>query len=325
MDGSFKEIYHGVTIVATGASEWSPDTYFYGDHPGVVTHLDLEKYLADENPILDKSGKIVFIQCVGSRNDQRPYCNRVCCTHSVKAALDLKERDPEAEITILYRDMRTFGLKESFYREACERGIQFIRFDPESPPDVECIEEGESSSLRVTVNEPILGYPLALEADMLVLAAAVIPAQSNQSLSTLLKVPLNEDGFFMEAHMKLRPVDFATDGIFVCGMAHGPKFMDESVSQAMAAASRAMTILSKGTWTGGGVVGTVDAMLCAGCGACVSVCPFGALEMDNKKLIVVLNEALCKGCGVCSSSCRSGAIDIYGFSDAQTFSQIFAA
>ena len=324
-DGSIKDITHGVTIVATGASEWKPDRYSYGDDPGVLTHLELEKALADEDPILIKSPRAIFIQCIGSRTSERQYCSRVCCTHSVKAALDLKEQNPEAEITILYRDMRTFGLKELFYKQACEKGIQFIRFDPEAPPDVKRVEENGSSFLRVTVNEPILGYPLELDADMLVLAAAVIPAESNQSLSTLLKVPLNEDGFFMEAHMKLRPVDFATEGIFLCGLAHGPKFMDESVAQAMAAASRAMNVLSKDTWIAGGIIGSIDAGLCTGCGACVSVCPFGALELDIEKRVAVLNEALCKGCGICSSSCRSGALDIQGFSDAQTFSQIFAA
>ncbi len=323
-DGAERVINHGITIVATGAGQWTPDIFFHGDDPAVVTLLELEDILSKQEPLPDKRRRVVFVQCIGSRNAERPYCSRVCCTHSVKAALDLKKRNRESEITVLYRDMRTFGLKELLYKEACENGIQFIRFDPQDPPEAERVEAEGSSILRVTVKEPILGYPLALDADMLVLAAAIVPAKSNQALSTLLKVPLDQDGFFMEAHMKLRPVDFATEGIFVCGMSHGPKFMDESVAQARAAASRAMTVLSRDMWTSGGIIGSLDPGLCTGCGVCVSVCPFGAVELDGKRGVAVLNEALCKGCGVCSSSCRSGALDIQGFSDAQTFSQIFA-
>ncbi len=322
---SEKEITHGITIVATGAGQWAPDTFLHGEDPAVLTLLELEEALSDKDPALDECQRVVFIQCIGPRNAERPYCSRVCCTHSVRSALDLKERNGEAEITVLYRDMRTFGLKELLYKEACERGVQFVRFDSQDPPEVKRVEEAGSSFLRVTVAEPILGYPLALDADMLVLAAAIVPAESNKALSTLLKVPLDQDGFFMEAHMKLRPVDFATEGIFVCGMSHGPKFTDESIVQAKAAAARAMTVLSRDIWTAGGIVGSLDPSLCTGCGVCVSVCPFGALDLDKERSVAVLNEAVCKGCGVCSSSCRSGALDIQGFSDAQTFAQIFAA
>ncbi len=323
--GTEKEVEHGVAVIATGAQEWTPDTYRYGTDPRVLTHLDLERALAEEAPEITACKRAVMIQCVGSRNADRPYCSRVCCAHAVKAALELKELNPGMEVTVLYRDMRTFGLRESLYRRAAEQGVVFIRFDPEAPPTVEPAERDGEAGLRVTVREPVLGYPLELDADLLVLGAATVPAAFNRDVATMLKVPLNEDGFFMEAHMKLRPVDFASDGIFVCGMAHGPKFMDESVSQARAAAARAMTVLSRERWTAQGIVGSVDDGLCVGCGACTAVCPFGAVELDEARGKAVLNEAICKGCGLCASSCRSGALDIRGFSDAQTFSQIFAA
>ena len=227
------------------------------------------------------------------------------------------------DIYVLYRDMRTFGFKEDYYKEASDRGVIFIRYDVDDKPDIRAIEEGGRSFLRLTATEPILGQRLEIDADMVCVAAPSVPPESNRRLSRLLKVPLNEDGFFMEAHMKLRPVDFATDGIFMCGAAHNPKFIDESIAQAQAAASRALTILAQEELKAGGPVSTVRPGKCTGCGLCWSVCPYQAISAAEDGLAKV-NEALCKGCGVCVSSCRSGALDLGGVSDQQTWSAIQA-
>jgi heterodisulfide reductase subunit A len=230
------------------------------------------------------------------------------------------------DIYVLYRDMRTFGFKEDFYKEASDQGVVFIRYTLEDKPEVEAVQEEEEGRpvIRVVVTEPILEQKLMLDADMLCLAAASIPPAGNHALSQMLKVTQNEDGFFQEAHMKLRPVDFATDGIFMCGTAHSPKFIDESIAQAQAAASRAVTILSKKEIQAGGSVSIVDITKCTGCSLCVIVCPFHAIELSNEIGTAEVNPALCKGCGVCASSCRSGAIDVAGANDEQILSLLTA-
>ena len=321
--GVFKEIRHGVTLVATGAEELKPKEYLYGDDSRVMTLLELDEMIKKDNNSVKNCEAAVFIQCVGSRNDERHYCSRVCCSHSVKNALKLKELKPEMDVYVLYRDMRTYGFKEGYYKKASDQGIIFIRYQPEDPPDIRAIEENGRSFLRLTATEPMLGKRLEIDADLVCLAAASIPQTSNKPLSQMLKVPLNEDGFFMEAHMKLRPVDFATDGIFMCGTAHYPKFIDESIAQAEAAASRAMTILARDELTAGGPVSRIKTWKCSGCGVCWSVCPYQAISRGEDSISVV-NEALCKGCGVCVSSCRSGALDLGGVSNEQTWSAIRA-
>jgi len=319
-----KEISHGATIVATGAEEFRPAEYLYGEDPKVVTALELEEEIAHKSDKLAAYTSIVMIQCVGSRDTERPYCSRVCCSQAIKNALKLKEINPEIEIYVLYRDMRTYGFRENYYQKAAEQGVKFIRYDIDEKPEVERVQEDGRSLLRVTVAEPTLGQRLMLDADMVALGVASVPGADNITLSQLLKVPLNEDTFFMEAHMKLRPVDFATDGIFMCGLAHSPKFIDESIAQAQAAASRAITILAQAEIRAGGMVCVVNTWKCTGCGVCQEVCPFHAIEVDPKENVAVVNDALCKGCGLCSSSCRSGALDIGGFTDEQTMSQIQA-
>jgi heterodisulfide reductase subunit A len=238
--------------------------------------------------------------------------------------LRLKEINPAIEIYIIYRDMRTYGFRENYYQSAAEHGVKFIRYDIDDKPEVERVQENGHSILRVTVAEPTLGQCLMLDADMVALGVASVPGADNTTVSQLLKVPLNEDNFFMEAHMKLRPVDFATEGIFMCGLAHSPKFIDESIAQAQAAASRAMTILSKDQMKTSGAICTVNRRKCTGCGVCEEVCPFYAIEVDATDQVAVVNEALCKGCGVCASSCRSGALDIEGVSDEETLSLVRA-
>jgi heterodisulfide reductase subunit A len=228
------------------------------------------------------------------------------------------------EIYILYRDMRTYGFREAAYKEAADQGIIFIRYHEDDPPRLEATEGNGESVLRVTVTEPVLGHPLMIDADRLVLSSATVPPKGNRAMSQLLKVPLSEDGFFMEAHMKLRPVDFATDGIFMAGLAHGPKFIDETIAQARAAASRAMTILARKEMRAGGITCAVNEQRCTLCGVCEAVCAFHAIDVSPERSSAIINEALCKGCGLCVASCRSGALDIKGFSEEQTLGLIEA-
>jgi len=322
--GVLKEISHGVVLVATGAEELKPwAAYLYGEDDRVKTLLELDKLIETNPDQVKKWNGAVFIQCVGSRDEERPYCSRVCCSHSVKNALKLKELNPEMDVYVLYRDIRTYGFKEDYYKKASDQGVLFIRYEVDDKPDIRAVEEDGRAFLRLTATEPILEKRIEIDADMVCLASASVPPASNKPLSQLLKVPLNEDGFFMEAHMKLRPVDFATDGIFMCGTAHNPKFIDESIAQAEAAASRAMTILAKEELTAGGPVSRVQANKCTGCGVCWTVCPYQAISKGEDGRAVV-NEALCKGCGVCVSSCRSSAMDLGGVSDEQTWSAIRA-
>jgi heterodisulfide reductase subunit A len=240
----------------------------------------------------------------------------------VKNALKLKKINPEMKIYVLYRDMRTYGLMENAYGDAADQGVMFIRYHEADKPEVEA-KEGDNG-LQVWVTEPTLGKKLMLEADLVSLAAATVPNEHNHSLSQALKVPLNPDGFFMEAHMKLRPVDFPTDGIFMCGLAHNPKHISESVAQGYAAASRAMTVLSQEEMWGEGAIAQVNETRCTGCSVCEEVCPFHAVEVSSETGVAVVNSALCKGCGLCAASCRSGALDVMGNNEEQVFSLLLA-
>ena len=316
------ELKHGVVIIATGGNEYKPSEYLYGKDSRVLTLLELEDEISKGNTRITGCSNAVIIQCVGSREGNQPYCSRVCCSESIKCTLKLKEANPKMNIYILYRDMRTYGFREDYYQEARERGVIFVRYEAGDKPRVETTTE--DNRLRVTVKDPILGEDLIIEADILALGVATIPAPDNKRLSQLFKVPLNEDGFLLEAHMKLRPVDFATEGVFLCGLAHGPKFIEESIAQAEAAASRAGTILSKDIIETGGIVSLVNKSRCSGCGICKLICPFRAIEIDDKEKVAVINEALCKGCGACVSSCICGAISIKGFGDAQILAMIDA-
>ncbi len=323
-DGSSEEFEHGVVIVATGACEYSPSEYLHGHHPSVLTQRELEERLAEG--ALPGEGPVVMIQCVGSRNDERPYCSRVCCLQAAKNALKIKAEQPQRDVYILYRDMRTYGFKEDFYQEAREKGVLFIRFERGAEP----VLRQDGDDLLIETTDPVLREAIRLRPEMLVLSAGTVAPRENERLAKMLKVPLNQDGFFLEAHMKLRPVDFATDGIFLCGLAHGPKLIEESISQANAAASRALTVLSKDEIETVATVSHVREPECAGCGLCVEICPYNAVELEDKKVlgqaktVAVVNEALCKGCGACAAGCRSGAIDLGGFTDEQIVAQIEA-
>jgi len=312
-----KELEHGVIIVATGGEEYRPKEYLYGEDSRVLTQLELESRLATMGN--EKFGDVVMIQCVGSRNDEHPYCSRMCCGEAVKNALKIKEKDPDANVYVLYRDVRTYGLMEEYYRKAREAGVIFIRYEEENKPKVTKVTSEGKDVLRVSVFEPTLQEEIAIDADLLVLSVAVVPPKENEVLAKMLKVPLNEDGFFLEAHAKLRPVDFATEGIFVCGMAHSPKSIEESVSQAKAAVSRACTLLTKDTIEAEGIVAEVNPTRCTACELCVLVCPYNAIEIEETKRgrVAKVNSALCKGCGACAATCRCSAIDVKGFTDMQ--------
>lgn len=316
--GQTQEILHGAVILATGGQEWKPDVYSYGQDSRIMTALELDQAIMAQEDKISKAQSAVFIQCVGSREPERPYCSRLCCTHSVESALTLKKINPEMDIVILYRDMRTFGVREDLYREARNQGILFIRFDLESKPEVR-VEDGQ---MTVTVMDHVLGRQLTLTPDLVTLASAVIPNPVKE-LTEIFKVSLNNEGFLLEAHMKLRPVDFATDGIYLCGLAHYPKPIDESIAQAQAAAGRALTLMAKENIKVGGVVAAIQEELCAVCLTCVRVCPFrvpvigdrGAAEIDVTK---------CQGCGVCVSECPGKAISLQHFTDKQVLAKVQA-
>ncbi len=309
-----KVIEHGAAVIATGARESKPTEYAYGKHPGIMTHLEFDRVLT--SGITPQC--VVFIQCVGSREPHRPYCSRVCCTHSVKAAIHLKERDPDCRVAILYRDMRTYGDREELYTRARQLGVLFVRYGLDNKPRV----KPKGSVVEVTVKDHVLGMDIVFSADVVSLATA-IEANDNEALAKMFKIPLDSDGWLFEAHQKLRPVDFATDGVFMAGMAHYPKPVEESIAQAQAAAARAVTVLSKKEITTPGTVAYVDTTRCTGCGLCWQICPYGAIGQDEKGFAKV-NEVLCKGCGTCVASCRSGAPNLRGFTKTEVMAQITA-
>jgi heterodisulfide reductase subunit A len=320
--GMVKEIHHGITIIATGAEEYKPTEYLYGEDDRVLTLLDLEEQIAKEGERVMNARGLVMIQCVGCRQEDRNYCSRVCCDQAIKNALKLKEANPAMNITIVYRDMRTYGFKEDYYREAAEKDIKFIRYEPDDKPQVEAVEEDGRPVLRVTTTDFVLGKKLSIDADLLALAAAVIPSAASHELSKLFKVPLNPDGFFQEAHVKLRPVDFAAEGVFLCGMAHYPKHISETISQAYGAAGRAATILSKDKIAAEAAIAHIEKELCVGCQGCIEVCPYSAISYDEEKEKCEINAVLCKGCGGCAATCPSESIRLEGFRHDQIYAQI---
>ena len=320
-----EKIEHGVTIIATGAQEYKPKEYLYGKDPRVLTQLELEEEIARENPDIVGCDNLVMIQCVGSRNGDRPYCSRVCCNQAIKNALKLKEIRPEMNIYILYRDIRTYGFYEEYYQEARQKGVIFLRYDPEDKPEVRQERKDGRYLIRVEGKDPVLGEEVAIDADILALGVAMVPPEEARELAMLYKVPLNGDGFFLEAHVKLRPVDFATDGVFLCGLAHAPKSIKESIAQAKAAASRATTILAKETITAEGIVCSINEDICSGCGVCEVLCPYGAIVVNKERKVAEVNEALCKGCGTCCAACPSGAAQQRGFTRDQIASMVETA
>ncbi|MGE5593823.1 MAG: FAD-dependent oxidoreductase [Betaproteobacteria bacterium] len=359
---------HGVVIMATGAREHRPTGFLYGKHPAVVTQSELERALAsglwpavptarrtggedprrgaaEEMDLLGASSgagcpwegggfgprggaSVVMIQCVGSRDEERGYCSRVCCSEAVKNAIRLKEVAPDAEVYILYKDIRTYGGREAYFEEARRRGVVFVRYPEGQMPVVSRSDRGDAADrggrLVVEVTDTLLDERLAIPADLVALSAGIVPNESNGRMAQMLKVPLDEDGFFLEAHMKLRPVDFATEGVFLAGLAHAPKTIDETIAQAHAAAARASALLARGTITTEGIKSEVMKTRCAGCGLCVEACQYKAIEIDLGENVAKVNPALCKGCGLCAATCRCGAITLKGFTEEELLAEVSA-
>jgi heterodisulfide reductase subunit A-like polyferredoxin len=315
-DGKRTPIEHGVVIVATGAREERPGLYGLGASQKVVTGMDLEKMFAADDPALAAAKSVGFILCAGSLDDNKPYCSRTCCAQSIKNAIRLKQAQPDRPVYVWYKEIRTFGLSEEYYTEARELGVIFTRYDNDSLPDVSA-----DGALKVGYRDPYVGRDMEVAPDLLVLATPTIPSEGNDKTSLLLKVPLTAEGFFLEAHVKLRPVDFSSEGIFLCGSAHYPKGIEEAISQAYAAAGRAASILAKPALKAGGVVAEVDQEKCAACLTCVRVCPYEVPIIDVATKKAKIEAAACQGCGVCVAECPAKAIVLHHYTDAQIFAK----
>jgi len=315
---AYRQIEHGVVIIATGGEEYKPEEYLYGQDKRVMTQQELEASIAkgDINP--GNTGDVVMIQCVGSRIEERPYCSRLCCSAAIKNALKIKEANPRANVFILYRDIRTYGLLEEYYTRARRAGVIFIRYDLESKPEV-TLKKG---ALQITVNDPALGDTVTLNPQLLVLSSAIVPRE-NEELASLMKLQRTQEGFFLEAHMKLRPVDLATEGMYLCGLAHSPKPLDESLSQAAAAVSRACTLLSHDTVSVGGMVARVEGEKCAVCLTCVRVCPYD-VPFINEEGVAQIDAAKCQGCGSCAAECPGKAIQLQHCEDEEIIAKASA-
>lgn len=313
-----RKIDHGAVILATGAKEYQPKEFLYGEDDRVMTQVELARLLADSPDAAMDMGVVAMIQCVGSRNEENPNCSRICCQSAVKNALHIKKSNPDAEVYVFYRDIRTYGTMEEYFQEARRLGVMFFRFHQDEPPLVEASEEG----VLITFRDLVLGKRLQLAADNLILSAGMVPEETEE-LSTIMKAARNADGYFMEAHVKLRPVDMTTEGIFVCGTAHSPKLLSESVAQALAAASRATTFLSQDSLTLSAVKAVVDQDKCASCLICVRSCPFGVPRIDETGKSII-DPALCQGCGVCASECPAKAIRLNWYEDEQILSKVEA-
>ncbi len=331
-NGKPSELDHGVVIVATGAQQYEPKEYLYGQNEDVITQLEFEQRLKENGEWSTNANNgipknIVMIQCVGSRDEERPYCSRICCTESMKNALKVKEISPETNIYILFRDVRTYGFKEKYYTKAREQGVMFVRYEEDKKPEVKANGDG----LKVEVYDQTLKMPIELPADLVVLSAGIVADKGNEEIGKFLKVPLTKEKFFLEAHMKLRPVDFATDGVYLCGLAHSAKAIDESIIQAQATASRASTVLSKDSIELEANISQVVDESCDGCAYCVEPCPYQAITLieymreGQVKKTVQVDETACKGCGCCMATCPKKGIFVKGFKLEQIGAQVLAA
>jgi heterodisulfide reductase subunit A len=330
-DGIPLEVSHGVTIVATGGIEYRGDEYGYGQDARIKTQLEFEEFLSQAGDV-SKVNSVVMVQCVGPAEK---YCSRLCCTTAMKNALKLKEINPDIEVSIIYRDIRTYGFKERLYTQAREAGVRFIHYEFDRKPEValpiDHSADTEQGPVKVNVWEPILGREIELEPDLLVLSTPIVPSPGTREIASKLKLSLNMDGFFLEAHVKLRPVDFAAEGVFMAGLAHYPKFLDETIAQAQAAASRAAIILSQETIQTNAKVAVVDPQACVGCLTCVRICPFDVPQVEanlsgvgNILGAAFIEPAICHGCGTCVSECPARAIQLMHSKDMQTLAKLDA-
>ncbi|MCK5188152.1 MAG: CoB--CoM heterodisulfide reductase iron-sulfur subunit A family protein, partial [Deltaproteobacteria bacterium] len=312
--GEKETIAHGAIIVATGGRERKPQEYHYGESDRIITQKELEKKIV-ENQELPSS--VLMIQCVESRDDKRLYCSRVCCSQAIASALQIKEKSPQTEIVILYRDIMTYGFKEAYYTKCREKGVTFIRYSLEDKPRV-TLEDG---AIKIEVNNPDLKKTLRFSPNLLVLSPGIDP-NDNESLADVLNLKLDEDGFFKEAEVKFRPVDFLVEGIFLCGLAHSPMFIEETIAQAQAAAQRAWTLLSKSSIEASRFVSYVNERRCSLCELCIAACPYQARVKDEENRKIVVREALCQGCGACAMACPNSAAKLKGYRDDQMFSMM---
>jgi heterodisulfide reductase subunit A len=335
-------VHAGVIVVATGAQEFKPEgMHRYGQDSTVITQLELEHHLTSGS-LPSTLATVVMIQCVGARDEKHAYCGRTCCLTAIKNAIQLKERVPGVEVHILYRDIEVYGAHfEEYYSAARDLGVVFSRYRYGDGPQVNL------STRRVIVYDEMLGANISIPFDMVILSAPMIPRPGTQELAKLLKIPVDEYGFFLEAHVKLRPLDFATDGIYLCGSAHWPAHLDEIIGQAYGAAARAATVLSKDQIRASGVVAKVNEYLCRGCKRCTEVCEFGAVQlveleadrvpagqvygqheagrMNDTRTVARVNPVLCKGCGACAVVCPTCAMQALHFTDSQVTAMVQAA
>ncbi|MBN1457847.1 MAG: FAD-dependent oxidoreductase [Sedimentisphaerales bacterium] len=312
-NGETREMEHGAAIVAIGANESKPTEYLYAQNSNVMTQMELEEKITSDPGIAKGISELVMIQCVGSREADRMICSRVCCTEAIKNAIAVKTQNPKANIAILYRDVRTYGLKEKYYNQAREMGVLFFRYDLDNKP---VVTEGSNGELKVKMIDLNSGLDLSFTPDILALSAAMVPPKANQEVGTAFKVPVMKEGFFLEAHMKLRPIDFASDGLFLCGTCHSPRFIDETIAQAKAAAAKAVSILSRKQMQISGIVSVVEQEKCAACLTCVRTCPYN-VPFINSDGLAEIEAALCHGCGICASECPAKAIQLMHYKDKQ--------
>jgi heterodisulfide reductase subunit A len=312
---SKEKISHGAVLIASGGMEYQPTEYDYEQADNIITQRELENLLAEKGP---ENGKCyVMIQCVGSREEPNNYCSRICCQDALKNSIAIKESAPDAQVVVIYRDMRAYGLKEDYYRKARDLGVLFFLYTPDAKPEVAL----EGDKVRVTLDGKILGREMAIDADYLVLSTGLRPQPDGDEFAKKFKLTCNIDGFLLEAHVKLRPVDFASEGFFLAGLAHAPKNLEETISQSLAAAGRVGALLSKESLTVSGVISKHNRDICMSCLACVKKCPFGApfIDVDGK---VSHNEVKCTGCGICAGVCPAKAYQVNYFRDDQLLAMI---
>ena len=314
-DRKKRVIDHGAILVATGAGEYQPSEYLYGEDPRVVTQLELSDHLEEKGA--DDLSTVVMIQCVGSRSDDYIECSRICCQNAVKNALAVKRLNPDAQVFVLYRDIRTYGLLEDFYTEARKMGVIFIRFDKDKPP----VATASAAGILVRVEDHVLKQEIEIQTELLALSAGM-RATDTSNLAGIMKLGRNPEGYFIEAHVKLRPVDMPSEGMFLCGTAHGPKLISETISQARAAASRAITFLSKPEIKLSAITALINTDSCVKCLTCVRSCPFQVPKYDEDQREIVIDEALCQGCGVCTAVCPRQTIGLRNYEDDQLMCKI---
>lgn len=315
-DGTLFE--HGAIVIATGGVEYEPEEYRYQESEKVITQRELENRLEEGDP--EPSGRYIMIQCVGSREEPNNYCSRVCCQDAIKNAISIKEKAPQAQVTIFYRDIRTYGLREDYYKKARDLGVVFVLYKPERKPEVEL----EGNSLRVRAFDYMLNREITMDADYVVLSTGFRPHPTSEKVSEMYKVTRNEEGYFLEAHVKLRPVDFPSEGIYLAGLAHAPKNLDETLAQALAAAGRAGVLLSHESLSVSGIVSKQDRDICMSCLSCFRVCPFDSPYIDEEGK-VSHNEVKCMGCGICAGICPAKAFQVNNFRDDQILAMIDAS